>query len=83
MSVKTVALDREAYDLLRERKRPTETFSDVVKRVIRPRRPLTDYIGIWEKVPKVEFAEFQRIRRIMRRTEVRRMTKLLASLPRK
>jgi predicted CopG family antitoxin len=72
MATKTVALDEDAYRLLKERKRESETFSDVVRRVVRPRRPLTDFVGIWKEVPSPEFEAFQRLRDEMRRTEVAR-----------
>jgi predicted CopG family antitoxin len=41
---KTVALADDAYLLLASQKRPDESFSDVVRRMV-PRRPLTDLIG--------------------------------------
>ena len=47
MGAKTVALDTEAYDFLRRQKRPDESFSDAVKRLARPRRPLTSFAGMW------------------------------------
>ncbi|EQD73300.1 hypothetical protein B1B_03290 [mine drainage metagenome] len=49
MSAKTIALDTEAYGLLFKAKRPGETFSEVVKRALGPRRPLTDFAGAWTK----------------------------------
>lgn len=67
MASKTVALDFEAYALLHSRKRPSETFSDVVKRIARPRRPLTDFIGIWSKDSEAEAAEFDKVRADLRR----------------
>ena len=45
MPARTVALDEEAYDLLRRAKLKDETFSDAVKRLARPRRPLSDLPG--------------------------------------
>jgi predicted CopG family antitoxin len=52
MDTKTVALDREAYELLSAQKDKDESFSDVVKRLARKRRPLSDFIGIWGKMPR-------------------------------
>ncbi len=49
MEIKTIALDREAYDLLRKRKRKDESFSDAVKRIAREARPLSDFAGAWKK----------------------------------
>jgi predicted CopG family antitoxin len=56
---KTIALDREAYDLVAKAKRPGETFSDVVKRTVRPRRPLTDFAGTWKEVDPAKIAELK------------------------
>ncbi len=49
METKTIALDREAYELLRRRKRKGESFGDAVKRVAREARPLSDFAGAWKK----------------------------------
>lgn len=49
MEVKTIALDSEAYDLLRRRKRKDESFSDTVKRIAREGRPLSGFAGVWRK----------------------------------
>lgn len=76
MAAKTVALDDEAYALLRERKRSSETFSDVVKRVARPRRPLTDFIGAWAGDSKAEATEFDRARADLRKRDLGRVRRL-------
>ena len=74
MAAKTVALDNEAYRLLQERKRPTETFSDVVKRIARPRRALTDFIGIWEGDSTADWERFDSLRQKLREGDLQRMT---------
>ena len=51
MEIKTIALDREAYDTLPRHKRKGETFSDVVKRLSGRPRPLTDLAGLWKDMP--------------------------------
>ena len=60
MSAKTVAPDTEAYGLLAKAKRPGETFSEVVKRALGPRRPLTDFAGAWTR--EMDANEIARIR---------------------
>jgi predicted CopG family antitoxin len=54
MAAKTVALDEEAYKLLKRQKRANETFSDAVKRLARPRVPLTAFAGAWADLSKKE-----------------------------
>ncbi|HEX9339703.1 MAG TPA: antitoxin VapB family protein [Thermoplasmata archaeon] len=49
METKKIALDREAYELLRRRKRKGESLSDAVKRIAREPRPLSDFAGAWRK----------------------------------
>jgi hypothetical protein len=50
----------------------TETLSDVVPRVVKPRPPVTDFVGIWKEVRTQEVEAFQRLREKMSRTEVAR-----------
>ena len=52
MAGKTIALDSEAYEILSAAKNPGETFSQVVKRRMRPRVPLSSFAGAWSHVPK-------------------------------
>jgi len=52
MTQKTIALDEEAYELLRRQKGKGESFSDVVKRLARKRRPFADFAGAWKDVPR-------------------------------
>ncbi len=59
MEIKTVGLDREAYEALRRQKQPGESFSDVVKRLARKRRPLSDFAGRLKAVPAREWRAFE------------------------
>ena len=72
MATRTVALDTESYELLRRNKRPDESFSDVVKRLAKPRRPLTDFAGIWKDMSPKERAEMDRIYGALREADRRR-----------
>jgi predicted CopG family antitoxin len=72
MATKTVALDSEAYQMLAKSKRPGESFSQVVKRVARTRRSLTEFAGAWKDIPAGKLAEFERWRAESRRTDSRR-----------
>lgn len=79
MEIKTIALDREAYDLLRKRKRKDESFSDAVKRIARETRPLSAFAGVWRK--HLSHAELEAIEKALRRgreADRERTRKLLA-----
>jgi len=45
MATKTISITREAYDRLKARKGPEESFSDVILRLT-DRRPLAEYAGM-------------------------------------
>jgi predicted CopG family antitoxin len=77
MAAKTVALDQEAYAILSKAKRNGETFSDVVKRTLRPRRPLTDFAGAWKDVPAAKMREFENWRKMSRAKDLERQKRLL------
>ncbi len=59
MGTTSVALDREAYDLLRNHKRAGESFSQVVKRLAGAHRPLSSFVGAWADLPEKTFREIQ------------------------
>jgi len=77
METKTIALDREAYDLLKAQKRKGESFSVVVKRLLRPHRSLLDLAGAWKDAPPDKLAAFEKARRDMREMDRKRMDRLL------
>jgi predicted CopG family antitoxin len=73
METKTVGLDREAYERLRAEKREGESFSDVVKRITRKRRPLTDFAGAWNDLPEEETRAFEEAFQAVRSAGVEQM----------
>lgn len=77
MASRTIAVDEEAYALLRSKKRPGESFSDVVKRLGTPRRPLADFVGIWKDMPEADFRKIDAIIRKGRALDRKRMERLL------
>jgi predicted CopG family antitoxin len=73
----SVALDREAYDLLRGQKRPGESFSQVVKRLAGHRRPLSSFVGAWKDLPERTLREIQAERRRLRDLDEERFERLM------
>ncbi len=71
MATKTISITREAYDRLRSRKGPHESFSDVVLRLTE-RRPLAEYAGMLSKSSVRAIREaIEEARRERRRLDVR------------
>jgi predicted CopG family antitoxin len=52
MSAKTVALDPDAYAVLRRHRRTGETFSDAVRRLNGRQPSLLEFAGIWKDLPQ-------------------------------
>lgn len=77
METTSIALDREAYDLLRDRKRPGESFSQVVKRLAGGRRPLSSFAGAWKEMPEKTLREIQAERKRLRELDEQRFERLL------
>lgn len=76
MSSKTVALDSEAYDLLSRQKKEGESFSDTVKRLARPRKPISAFGGMWSDMSEKERSELERTYTNLRAADRRRTEKI-------
>jgi predicted CopG family antitoxin len=77
METTSIALDREAYDLLRSQKRPGESFSQVVKRLAGTRRPLASCVGAWRDLPEKTVRGIQAERRRWRKLDEERFDRLM------
>lgn len=76
MAAKTVALDAEAYALLARAKRPGETFSEVVRRTLRPPSRISDLAGSLRELPAGAWSEVNREQRAHRRGDAERQRRL-------
>lgn len=76
MTAKTVALDTEAYDLLLRSKRPGETFSEVVRRRLRPPSRISDLAGSLSDLSPQIWSEITRERDAHRRGDAQRRKRL-------
>jgi predicted CopG family antitoxin len=77
MASKTVVLREEAYEFLRQQKRPGDTFSDVVLRLRGGTKPLTSFAGAWKDMPEAQFEEVKDILRKGRDLDRKKMARLL------
>lgn len=71
-----MALEPEAYALLKLAKRPDETFSDAVKRLARPRKPLSEFAGIWADAPSADLKAVLGLRAESKRKAKERIRRL-------
>ena len=76
MASKTVALDEEAYSLLKSQKKGDESFSDAVKRLARPRRPISSFAGMWSDLTDRERKALYRTYANLREADQRRAEKV-------
>jgi predicted CopG family antitoxin len=72
MTAKTIALDPETYTLLRGAKRPGDSFSDVIRRQLRPPSRISDLSGTLKDFPDSEWKQIERTRRAARRRDEQR-----------
>lgn len=69
-------MDQEAYELLRRSKRAGETFGDVVRRTLRPATKILELAGALREVPPREWDRIAKERRIQRRRDAARRTRV-------
>lgn len=63
MGVKTITVSLEAYEALLRVKRPGESFSDVILRLVKKHKNIMDYAGLWKDVSDEEIKKvFDEIR---------------------
>lgn len=77
MVAKTVALDPDAYEMLRRQRRSGETFSDAVKRLSGPRRSILDFAGVWRDIPRRDIARVRAFFEEGRERDKARMERLI------
>lgn len=77
MAQKTIAVDEEAYRLLRREKKGEESFSDVVKRLARRPRSILEFAGAWKKMPPEDLRRIEEAFRKGRQLDLERQERLL------
>ncbi len=77
METTSIAPDRDGYDLLRGRKRPGESFGQIVKRRADDGRPLSSLVGAWRDMPERTYRGVQAQRKPLRALDARRFERPL------
>jgi predicted CopG family antitoxin len=72
MASRTVALDDEAYQLLKSTKRPAESFRDTVNGLARVRKHITEFAGMWTDLSPKEKEALRRTYATQLRADQRR-----------
>lgn len=58
MGSKTISLDDDAYETLKNQKRPGESFSDVIHRMLGPAQPsVREFVGLLSEEAAEELAD--------------------------
>ncbi len=76
MGAKIIALDPEAYALLKAQRKRVESFSDLVKRHFRPSCRLADFAGAWSDLSAKERAELRKERETGRAIDLARADRI-------
>jgi predicted CopG family antitoxin len=76
MASHTVALDSDAYRALKAHKAEGESFSDVVKRLAKPKRSIIEFAGAWKDIPDKEWNAIEQAIRATREADRKRSERL-------
>ena len=66
MTTKTITVTKESYDILKSVKLEDESFSELVKRVFKPKFDVMSFAGIMSDMPEKEAEEIKESIRRMR-----------------
>ena len=77
MGAKTIALDEKSYNSLSLLKKKDESFSDLVKRLTRPTKPLCGFSGAWKDMPSGMKKEIKKLVEETRISDRRRLEQLM------
>ncbi|MFH1073444.1 MAG: antitoxin VapB family protein [Nanoarchaeota archaeon] len=54
MGTKVISIMDDAYELLRKNKKPNESFSEVIRRVVPKKRNIMEFAGAWADMTDAE-----------------------------
>jgi predicted CopG family antitoxin len=71
LGFKAITVTEEAYKILRMEKKGDESFSEVIKRLAKERRRLSDSLGAWKMTDQEAEQIFSNLRRNWKKSTVR------------
>ncbi len=77
MGTKTIALDEKSYNSLSSLKKRDESFSDLVKRLTKPNKPLASFAGAWKDMPSKMKADIKSLVEESRNRDRQRLEQLV------
>lgn len=60
MTTKNIAITEEAYNILSRRKKPGESFSEVIVDNFRGKKSILEFAGAWSEMPEKDFKEIKK-----------------------
>jgi len=57
MGTKVISIMDDAYELLRKNKKPDESFSEVIRRLVPKKRNIMEFAGAWADMTDAEAAQ--------------------------
>ena len=66
MATKTISIMDDAYHILAEKKRKSESFSEVIRRITKGKRDIMELAGAWKNIPNKEIEGMKKTIRKLR-----------------
>jgi predicted CopG family antitoxin len=66
MASKTIAITEDVYFALESRKREGESFTEVIRRLLKKKGKLSDFAGAWADMTDEEYEAIQKAREELR-----------------
>ncbi len=60
MGTKVISIMDDAYDLLVKNKKPGESFSEVIRRVVPKKKNIMDCVGLWSYISDEEIKDMKK-----------------------
>jgi predicted CopG family antitoxin len=80
MTVKNISIMEDVYNMLLARKKASESFSDVIRRTVKERRNINEFIGGWKHISDSEADKMKEDIKIMRKRSGEELSKKIKRL---